>query len=134
MQFRAPLSVCKCPQAKACATLVGVKTDSAPEPVRVDTLDEDDPFPDVVVVPFSDVVDLHSIPPSQVKAVVQDYLEEANSRGVRYLRIIHGRGIGVQREIVRAILSRTSFVNDFHDAPPEAGGPGATLVTLNTPR
>jgi dsDNA-specific endonuclease/ATPase MutS2 len=62
--------------------------------------------------------------------VVEDYLVEANERGVRYLRIIHGRGIGVQREIVRSVLERTAFVSTFGDAPPEAGGWGATVVTL----
>jgi len=95
-----------------------------------DSTDSDDPFPEPVVIEFRDVLDLHSIPPSQVRAVVEDYLEEARSRRVRWVRIIHGRGIGVQREVVRSILSRTSFVIDFHDAPPEAGGWGATLVTL----
>jgi dsDNA-specific endonuclease/ATPase MutS2 len=100
------------------------------EDPSAETFDEGDPFPDVVQVPFSDVIDLHSIPPAQVKAVVEDYLEEAHSRGVRYLRIIHGKGIGVQREMVRTILSRTTFVYDFGDAPPEAGGLGATVVTL----
>lgn len=94
----------------------------------------DDPFPEVVRIPFSDVIDLHSIPPAQVKAVVEDYLEEAHARGVQYLRIIHGKGIGVQREMVRSILSRTSFVYDFRDAPPEAGGLGATVVTLRPDR
>jgi len=50
--------------------------------------------------------------------------------GLKALRIIHGRGIGVQREMVRRILSRTPFVADFGDAPGEAGGWGATVVTL----
>jgi dsDNA-specific endonuclease/ATPase MutS2 len=65
-----------------------------------------------------------------VKAVVEEYLLEAHSAGWKALRIIHGRGIGVQREIVRAVLSRSEFVLDFRDAPAEAGGWGATLVTL----
>ncbi len=50
--------------------------------------------------------------------------------GLKALRIIHGRGIGVQREIVRAVLSRTPFVAAYGDAPPEAGGWGATIVRL----
>jgi DNA-nicking Smr family endonuclease len=81
-------------------------------------------------VPFSDVLDLHSIPPKQVRAVVEDYLEEASRRGVRFMRIIHGKGTGVQREVVRSILERSALVAEFSDAPPEAGGWGATVVTL----
>ena len=96
-----------------------------------DSLDPFDPFPDPVVIEFSDVIDLHSIPPSQVQAGVEGYLEEAHSRGVRWVRIIHGKGIGVQRETVRAILARTPFVVEFKDAPEEAGGWGATIVTLD---
>ena len=88
------------------------------------------PFPDPLVIDFGDVLDLHSIPPKQVRAVVEDYLEEAHRRGFLYLRIIHGKGIGVQREMIRSILSRTPFVVDFQDAPMEAGGWGATIVTL----
>jgi dsDNA-specific endonuclease/ATPase MutS2 len=64
---------------------------------------------------------------------VEEYLIEAHRIGYRALRIIHGRGIGAQREIVRAVLSRTSFVTEFRDAPAEAGGWGATIVTLRDP-
>lgn len=85
-------------------------------------------------VPFrieiTDVFDLHTVAPRDVKAVVEEYLTEAHRLGFRALRIIHGRGIGVQREIVRSILSRTAFVADYGDAPLEAGGRGATIVTL----
>lgn len=88
------------------------------------------PFPDPVVIEFSDVIDLHSIPPRQVRAVVEDYLREASGRGFRWVRIIHGKGIGVQREVVRSVLARDPQVIDFKDAPPEAGGRGATIVTL----
>ena len=83
-----------------------------------------------VRIPISDVFDLHSVPPRDVKAVVEAYLEEAHAKGFKALRIIHGRGIGVQRETVRAVLARTDFVAAFGDAPPEAGGWGATVVTL----
>jgi dsDNA-specific endonuclease/ATPase MutS2 len=65
-----------------------------------------------------------------VKAVVEEYLHEAHRLGFRVLRIIHGRGIGVQREMVRSVLARAEFVADFEDAPAEAGGWGATIVTL----
>lgn len=95
-----------------------------------EALDPANPFPEPVIVQFSDVLDLHSIPPRQVRAVVEDYIEEAHGRGVRWVRIIHGKGIGVQREMVRSILSRTPCVVDFQDAPAEAGGWGATIVTL----
>jgi len=81
-------------------------------------------------IPITDVFDLHTVRPQDVKEVVEAYLEEANRLGLKALRIIHGRGIGVQREIVRSVLARTSFVLSFHDAPAEAGGWGATVVTL----
>jgi len=81
-------------------------------------------------IPITDVFDLHSVPPRDVRGVVAEYLQEANRLGLKALRIIHGRGIGVQREIVRAVLARTGFVAEFHDAPAEAGGLGATVVTL----
>jgi dsDNA-specific endonuclease/ATPase MutS2 len=61
---------------------------------------------------------------------VEEYLVEAQRLGYQALRIIHGRGIGVQREIVRSVLSQTPFVAEFHDAPAEAGGWGATVATL----
>jgi dsDNA-specific endonuclease/ATPase MutS2 len=83
-----------------------------------------------VRIPITDVFDLHSVPPGDVAAVVEEYLLEARRLGFTALRIIHGRGIGVQREIVRGILGRTEFVADFRDAPAEAGGWGATIVTL----
>jgi dsDNA-specific endonuclease/ATPase MutS2 len=87
---------------------------------------EDEP----IRIPITDVFDLHSVPPRDVKAVVEEYLREAHEMGLKALRIIHGRGIGVQREMVRSVLARTEFVVDFHDAPGEAGGWGATVVNL----
>ncbi len=81
-------------------------------------------------IPITDVFDLHSVPPRDVKAVAEAYLEEAHKMGLRALRIIHGRGIGVQREIVRGVLEKTEYVESFGDAPAEAGGWGATVVNL----
>jgi len=83
-----------------------------------------------VQLPITDVFDLHSVPAKDVKGVVEEYLAEAHRLGYKVLRIIHGRGIGARREMVRSILARTSFVQSFGDAPAEAGGWGATLVTL----
>ena len=81
-------------------------------------------------VPITDTFDLHTVPPRDSRAVVEEYLAEAHRLGFRALRIIHGRGIGAQRQMVREILSQTSYVQSFSDAPQEAGGWGATLVTL----
>ncbi len=83
-------------------------------------------------IPITDVFDLHTVPPRDVQGVVEEYLSEAHRLGFRWVRIIHGRGIGVQREMVRAILARTPFVSEFQDAPAEAGGWGATIVTLRS--
>lgn len=77
-------------------------------------------------IEVTDVLDLHSVPPRDVKAVVEEYLVEARRIGFEGVRIIHGRGIGVQREMVRSVLSRTSFVSAFCDAP----GRGSTIVDL----
>ena len=90
----------------------------------------EDPFPEPFRIPTEDVLDLHSVSPRDVKAVVEEYLIEANRLGFKALRIIHGRGIGVQRELVRGVLAATPYVVSYADAPPEAGGWGATVVTL----
>ncbi len=81
-------------------------------------------------IPIHDVFDLHTVPPRDVEGVVEEYLLEAQKLNLKALRIIHGRGIGVQRETVRRVLARTPFVIAYSDAPLEAGGWGATVVTL----
>ena len=91
------------------------------------SLDED-PFESPVVLEIRDVLDLHAIPPAMVRAVVEEYLREARQRGFSCVRLIHGKGMGVQRAIVRSILERTEFVDTYRDASPSAGGWGATLV------
>ncbi|HXJ39830.1 MAG TPA: Smr/MutS family protein [Bryobacteraceae bacterium] len=89
-------------------------------------MDENEPLR----IEVTDVLDLHSVPPRDVVAVVEEYLAEAVRLGFGAVRIIHGRGIGVQREAVRNVLARTEWVERFGDAPLEAGGWGATLVDL----
>ena len=91
----------------------------------------DDPFREPVQIPIEDVLDLHTVSPRDVIPVVEEYLGEANRLGFKALRIVHGRGIGVQREAVRSVLAATPFVHSYSDAPAEAGGWGATVVTLN---
>lgn len=95
---------------------------------------EDDITGEPIRIPVTSVLDLHAVPPRDVPAVVEEYLLEARRLGLTALRIIHGRGIGVQREIVRAALARCPFVEDYGDAPAEAGGWGATVITLRAAR
>lgn len=105
--------------------------ESAPETgPDEDDVDPFDPFPEPVRLEITDVFDLHTIRPREVRAVVEEYLLEARRKGFGSVRIIHGKGVGVQRETVRAILARTPFVEHFSDAPPEAGGWGATVARL----
>jgi hypothetical protein len=83
-----------------------------------------------VEIPVEDSIDLHTFSPADIPDVVRDYLEAAHERGMREVRIIHGRGIGVQRERVRSTLSRHPLVSSFHDAPPGRGGWGATVAYM----
>jgi dsDNA-specific endonuclease/ATPase MutS2 len=101
----------------------------AGEPAPEEQDDVDDPFAGETF-PVRDVIDLHGLPPKMVPEVVTSYLEEARRLGFRHVRIVHGKGIGVQREVVRSILSRTPWVEDYSDAPAEAGGWGATVARL----
>ena len=93
----------------------------------------DEPGDDPVEVPLTDALDLHAFQPRDVKDLVGHYLDEAHARGFREVRVIHGRGIGAQREIVRAVLARHPKVASYADAPPERGGWGATIVRLAEP-
>jgi dsDNA-specific endonuclease/ATPase MutS2 len=109
--------------------------DDVPQPPD-ETEDESEvdpfnPFPEPIRLEIRDVFDLHTIAPRDVKVVVEEYLAEARSAGYRSVRIIHGKGIGVQRKMVHSILARTSFVEDWTDAPQEAGGWGATIVRFS---
>ncbi len=83
-----------------------------------------------VELEITDVLDLHTFPPSDVKELVTEYLELAYAKGLRQLRIIHGKGTGVQRRMVRSILDRHPRVVSYGDPPGHAGGWGATWVTM----
>lgn len=86
----------------------------------------DEPFE----VPIEDTLDLHPFLPREVRDVVRDYLEAARARGFRQVRLIHGRGKGVQRDIIRSLLATIDWVDAFHDADGSGGGWGATVVVL----
>lgn len=81
-------------------------------------------------IPIEDHIDLHAFSPREITLLLEDYLEEASRAGFRQVRIIHGRGTGTQRQRVRSVLSRHPLVETYGDAPPEAGGWGATVVVL----
>lgn len=84
-----------------------------------------------IEIEITDVLDLHPFLPGEVSSVVRSYLDAAYEAGFRSLRIIHGRGAGVQRKTVRTLLKRDARVRSFADAPPGGGGWGATVVDLD---
>jgi dsDNA-specific endonuclease/ATPase MutS2 len=92
------------------------------------------PFTEPIVLPIEDSIDLHAFHPKDIPSVVEEYLEQCGQAGLIEVRIIHGRGTGVQRNIVRSILQKHSRVLSFQDAPAEAGGWGATVVVLGEKR
>lgn len=89
-------------------------------------------LPDIVELPLEDVLDLHSFPPQEIKTLVTQYLQDAYEAGFPQVRIIHGKGIGVQREIVRTIASRNPHVQEIIAASEDAGSWGATIITYKT--
>ncbi len=90
--------------------------------------------PDPVILPIEDSLDLHAFSPRDVTSVVDEYLRQAAALGYGEVRLIHGRGIGVQRAAVQALLGRHPLVASFFDAPPERGGWGATIAILKRER
>lgn len=90
--------------------------------------DFENPFSEPFEIEITDTIDLHAFSPKDVKSVVQEYLLEARKKGFRSVRIIHGKGIGVQREIVRKVLADTYFVKSFKNAGEFSGNWGSTIV------
>jgi len=104
------------------------------EGIRCDSAKDDEAADEnaLVRIPLEDNIDLHSFPPRDVPDVVDAYLEVAVEKGFSEVRLIHGRGIGVQRDRVQKLLARDPRVSGFHDAPPDRGGWGATIAYLKT--
>jgi dsDNA-specific endonuclease/ATPase MutS2 len=85
---------------------------------------------EAIRIPITDTLDLHPFRPKEIRDVAREYLLEAHARGFRQVRLIHGRGIGMQRESIRKLLSSLDFVESFEDADASGGGWGATVVRL----
>jgi DNA-nicking Smr family endonuclease len=92
--------------------------------------DADSPFDPPIVLPIDDQLDLHPFQPKDIPSVVEEYLDQCKEAGFQEVRLIHGKGKGVQRNIIRALLEKHANVESFHDAPLEAGSWGATIVIL----
>ena len=91
-------------------------------------IDLENPFSEPFEIEITDSLDLHAFAPRDVKSVVETYLSEARKKDFKTVRIIHGKGIGVQRETVRKVLSETEFVKSFKNAPEFVSSWGATIV------
>ena len=92
--------------------------------------DKDDHFDEPFEIEITDSLDLHAFHPRDIKAVVVEYLKEARKKGFPVVRIVHGKGVGVQRETVRKVLAETEFVKSFKNAPEFSGSWGATIATF----
>lgn len=90
-------------------------------------MSEDEP---TIELPIDGTLDLHAFAPRDVPSVVEEYLRACLARGILSVRVVHGRGKGVQRAVVRRVLAALPFVASSEDAAPGAGGWGATLVRL----
>mgnify|MGYP001615023948 CR=1 FL=1 len=107
------------------------KTESLNKSDR-DTRGAQEPFEEPVILPTEDVLDLHAFAPKEIPSVVEEYIEQCREAEIAEVRLIHGKGTGTQRAVVRHLLGSHSGVISFTDAPPEAGGWGATIVRLRT--
>ena len=99
-------------------------------------MNEGDEPPDpeeAFVLPLTGELDLHNFAPRDIPSVVEEYVQACREKGVLSLRLVHGRGHGVQRAVVRRVLGRLDAVIAFDDAPPLSGGWGATLVRIAPP-
>lgn len=84
-----------------------------------------------VQIPIEDWIDLHTFSPKEIPSLLEEYLLECQKKGFREVRIIHGKGKGVQMNIVHSFLNKSPLVESFKLASPEAGSWGATIAVLN---
>jgi DNA-nicking Smr family endonuclease len=83
-----------------------------------------------IELPIDGVLDLHTFNPRELKGLIPEYLAVCREKGIREVRIVHGKGTGALRETVQAILKKLPEVASYRLAGPEGGGWGATLVVL----
>jgi len=95
---------------------------------EAENFDLDNPFLEPFELEITDALDLHAFAPRDIKSVVETYLNEARKKDFKIVRLIHGKGIGVQRETVRKVLAETDFVKSFKNAPEFSSSWGATIV------
>ena len=88
------------------------------------------PFAEPVRLPTEEALDLHPFAPNEIPSVVEEYLAQCQQAGLSEVRLIHGKGAGAQRAVVRRLLATHPDVLSFTDAPLLSGGWGATLVRL----
>jgi len=83
-----------------------------------------------IVLPVTGELDLHAFAPHDIPSVVAEYVRACREKGILSVRLVHGRGKGVQRAEVRRTLRSVEGVASFRDAPPASGGWGATVIDL----
>ncbi len=105
------------------------KTESLDKSDR-DTRRAQEPFEEPVILPTEDILDLHAFAPKEIPSVVEEYIKQCREAKMSEVRLIHGKGRGIQRAVVQRLLENHPGVISFTDAPPEAGGWGATIVRL----
>jgi len=84
-------------------------------------------------IPIEGSIDLHTFSPKDIPSLLKDYINECLKAEIYEVRIIHGKGMGFQREAVRSFLEKSPFISSFREAPPQAGGWGATIAKLKKP-
>ncbi len=83
-----------------------------------------------VVMPIDGTLDLHTFNPKELPSLLTEYIRACREEGIYHLRIIHGKGKGIQKARVQSLLSKNPLVRSYGDAPAESGGWGATVVEL----
>jgi len=103
---------------------------TSPFDTEITEMKEPELSSDTVEIPIEDWIDLHTFLPKEVPSLLEEYLTECQKKGFREVRIIHGKGKGVQRNIVHSFLEKSRLVESFTPSPPEAGSWGSTVVYL----